>query len=243
MRRPAFFSLLACLVLGAAAARAEAEARFLGGLDTELASLQISGPTTACRMGNLAVPAGFMGRCHYWGHNNYILRIDPLDSGCECPAGFKPTAMHLLIMTPGTDPTPCSISIDIRGPDPNSSPSCPQPYGLMSEEKDIICGTFAEVTLPFPGFYELIVPVDCGCAFFQYTYFVHFYYGLSNIDILSAQVPGSCRTFSYQGIGGDYWVQDESWRGSPILWFDAECCDPPVGAEQRSWGAVKQLYR
>lgn len=191
-----------------------------------------------CSVGNLNPPAQAISGWAF-APESYYLNFDPALSCTVCSIGFQVTQIHWVLQSDG----PCEIDMEVGlfGADV-SDPACAVPGPLAC-----ISNAFT-VTLPAAGLWDIALPLDCACADPNYLYSlgVNVYeYRCdtgTNPAIITDVFPTSCTSWNDYGFGLVDLVGDVGFPGNLIMWADAVCCEPPVGADESSWGKVKGLY-
>ena len=190
----------------------------------------------ACQVGNLNSPA--------WAINNFVLppeeykvAFDPLATCTVCPYGFKVTKNHVLLQTTGA----CTIilSVDVEEV-VYPTPGCTAPGA-------VVCSSpLYQVNLPAAGLWNIGIPITCECLtpMRKYMLSVHFEDATCTPALITDAGPaGLCLNWNNYGTGWyDLVGQFPTWPGQLIMFADAECCTPPVPVDDKTWGAVKELY-
>ena len=100
-----------------------------------------------------------------------------------------------------------------------------------------------------PGFYDIGVPIECGCAVNAYPYFV----SLSSAGAPTFLLDAACTSCA------NWWVEEHTvgypWReacdpfdfgdgqpGDILYYVEASCCEQPIPQRRSSWGALKSIF-
>jgi len=243
--------LLSCFVLCSLFASAQAETRQL--------TAKLIAPNTpmiATRLNTHPLTGGVEENCilgvdnpefviqdFLFAPEGYKVAVDPTEQCLTCPLGFKVTDIHIALQVN----QPCSIvlSTDLEDALFPDGADCPEP-GVV----DCFSQSF-QVDLPGAGLFDVSIPIDCPCAYKEYTYFIGVFIesyscqdGSFIPELVTNNTPHACANYNNFGEG---WVdlvsEFPTWPGDVLIWANSECCDQPVGAESKSWGAIKGLYR
>jgi hypothetical protein len=202
------------------------------------------GPTgfsEVCQVGNLNAPAFALSN-FIVAPEEYKLTFDPKETCSVCPIGFLVNTVHFLIQTQEAMTIFCAVNVE-EAEYPNS-PDCPEPGELLC-----MSGTF-QVDIPGGGLWDIGLPIACECYTMERKYLlsVHFEDIASATgtvpDLITDAGPAAlCTNWNNYGAGW-YDLVDAfpTWPGDLIFFADAECCTPPVPVEDKTWGAIKDLY-
>ncbi|MFH1573154.1 MAG: hypothetical protein ABIG68_04180, partial [Acidobacteriota bacterium] len=61
--------------------------------------------------------------------------------------------------------------------------------------------------------------------------------------IVTDDRPIECTSYNDWGLGWSDLTAEQDFPGNILMRADVLCCEYPVGAESRTWGGVKSLYR
>jgi len=194
-----------------------------------------------CVVGNTHAPAWAISN-FLFPPEQYKLALDPFDGcGASCPLGWRLTAVHILLQTDGA----CDLvmSVDLEDAAFPNGPNCPVP-GVVDCESEIF-----QVSLPDAGLWDIALPIDCECAYFDYIYLLgvtfHSIGCASGLvpDLVTDDSTAICCSYNNYGTGWEDLVDLGGFPGNLIIFGDVECCDNPVELETESWGSIKSLYR
>jgi hypothetical protein len=240
-------AVAALLLLALADADAQT-VNYLGDLGTDITTLPAN-PSAPCYFGNLRTP----GALESLGNDIQSFRGEIDSLLCGCDGGWMVSEAHVLLANLSSGPLEFHVRAYVDGQGWCTFPSaCPEPHpGYWGELWDSF---HQPISLPEPGYYELVFSASSPCAFFGHEYFFKFE-GPCDPQVqfvVDADGVRECEVLEGVHIGERWWWIDPHWRqwqpwqltsGAPIWWVEAECCQPPVPADSRSWGSVKSVYR
>jgi hypothetical protein len=190
---------------------------------------------SGCTVGNLNPP--------YYAISDWALPpeeykyvFNPMPNCGVCPVGYQVTQVHILLQTAAANTL--VMGVDLEDAVFPEGPDCPYPG-----PEDCFGGLY-QVNLPGAGLYDVALPIECGCAFLNYTYLlsVHFQSATAAVDLVTDNRPGSCTSWNDWGQG---W-QDLFTYGFPgnlLIWADAVCCEPPISTDTETWSTLKGMFR
>jgi hypothetical protein len=195
------------------------------------------GNQTVCQVGNLN-PAYYAISNFVSAPEDYKLAFDPMATCSVCPIGFKVNKVHAYLQV--TAATTIVLSVDVE------EVVYPTP-GCTAPGAQVCASVLYQVNLPSAGMYNVGIPITCGCLTTarKYMLSVHFQSHTRVPALITDAGPGElCFNWNDYGPGWYDMVEEygESWPGQLKFFADAECCEPPVPVEGRSWGAIKELY-
>jgi hypothetical protein len=197
------------------------------------------GPTGVpftCQVGNLN-PSAWAINSFVVPPEDYKLAFDPLATCTVCQLGFRVTSIHAFLQSRAA----CTIvmSVDVEEAVYQGA-NCPAPGTVLCS------GALYQVNLPAAGLWNINLPVTCDCLTpgREYLLGVHFESATCNPDLITDAGPAvACHNWNNYGNGWyDLVGAFPTWPGQIKFFADTDCCTPPVPAEQKSWGAVKELY-
>jgi len=244
--------LIGSMLALAATALAGVQATYLGSGPSDGIVPPADTTPGDCRVGNLRGPAGLLDSSQWggpWPGWDVLAVLADLDSTqCGCEGGFAALTLKTLLMNQTDHAVDLYVWMGLDGQglefpyDPSETCAVPNPgYG-----GEVAVGQEEYLTLPFPGLYEVEIPVDGGCAFFGYTYFLTLWIPSpddSGVTVVVDGDPRPCAFFHATHIGERWWWNTHDDEGAPLLWAEAACCYPPVGTERSTWGKLKAMYR
>jgi hypothetical protein len=190
----------------------------------------------ACQVGNLN-PAAWAISNFLLPPEEYKLAFDPLATCSTCPVGFRVTTVRIYLQTGAA----CTITMAANVEEAvYAGAGCPAPG-------PVVCGSsLYTVNVPSAGLWNIGIPITCDCLATGRDYLlgIQFVSASCTPDLITDAGPGQlCLNWNNYGTGWyDLVGAFPTWPGQLKILADAECCTPPVPAEERSWGAVKQLY-
>jgi len=195
-----------------------------------------SGSVVACQVGNLN-PAYYAISNFVSAPEDYKLAFDPMATCSVCPFGFKVNKVHAYLQV--TAATTIVLSVDVEEV-VYPTPGCTAPG-------QVVCASVLyQVNLPSAGMYNIGIPITCGCLTMarKYMLSVHFQSHTRVPALITDAGPGVlCFNWNNYGPGWyDLVVEYPDWPGQLKFFADAECCEPPVPVDGKSWGAIKELY-
>jgi hypothetical protein len=197
------------------------------------------GPTgfpVSCQVGNLN-PSAWAISDFLLPPENYKLAFDPLATCSVCPVGFRVNSVHVYLQTQAACTVVMSVDVEEAV---YLGPECPAPGTV------ICAGSLYTVNLPAAGLWNINLPVTCDCLTpgRDYLLGVHFESATCTPALITDAGPAlACYNWNNYGAGWyDLLGAFPTWPGQLKIFADAECCTPPVPAEQKTWGAVKDLY-
>lgn len=228
------------LIMAITAAHAQT-VHFLGDLDTDITSLPAD-PGGTCFFGNLRTP----GALEPFGADIFSMHAEIDSVVCGCDEGWLVSEIHILLANPTDGPLTDNVLVAVDGQGWATYPSgCLEPHqGYGGELFDIMF----DLTLPGPGYWELVIEAASPCAYFSYEYFLKIFVPSEESMRLVVDADGAreCEVLEGVHIGERWWWSDLYWQnpaGAPIWWVEAQCCENPVAVEPRSWSDVRALYR
>ncbi|NIM65395.1 MAG: hypothetical protein GTO51_05320 [Candidatus Latescibacteria bacterium] len=153
--------------------------------------------------------------------------------------GFDVNTVHVLLQTA----VACSLlmSVDVEEAIFPTDPNCPEPGSEWCNS-----GLYL-VVLPGPGAYDIGLPIDCPClaVFPPYKYLLSFRFEAANapVDLITDNFPSPCTSWNNWGLGWKDLVVEYGFPGNLSFYADADCCEPTIPVEGKTWGAIKQLYK
>jgi len=234
--------LVLCLVLAGsvfASGKSVTVSRFAG----EVQSIGPQGSRQDCQVGNLN-PMYYLIADWIWGAEGYKFLFDPMAT-CQCEAGFHLETVHLALDFGAEDvPTSFDVYVDLEEAiwDPVLQCWFPGPEVCVSQVYTI--------DITEAGTYDIAIPIidECNCAAMEFLYLISFHI-VGEFDpamrpgIITDEFPTNCTSWNDYGSGWLDLVFDFGFPGNLILWGDVTCCEFPVGAEENTWGGVKNLYK
>lgn len=105
------------------------------------------------------------------------------------------------------------------------------------------------VNLPSAGLWNVGIPITCPCLTMGKKYLLSAHFQsmtctAANIGLITDAGPAAlCVNWNDYGTGWyDLLAAFPTWPGQLKFFADAECCTPPVPAEGKTWGAIKEIY-
>jgi len=195
-----------------------------------------TGGAVNCQVGNLN-PAAWAISNFVSAPEDYKLAFDPMTTCTVCPVGFKVTKVHAYLQFAAACQVVLSVDVEdavYQGPD------CPAPG-------PVVCASpLYTVTIPAAGMYDIAIPITCDCVPIgrDYLLSVHFESHTRVPALITDAGPAVlCLNWNDYGTGWyDIFAAFPTWPGQLKFFADAECCTPPVPADEKTWGAVKDLY-
>lgn len=194
-----------------------------------------------CTVGNLN-PAAYAVGGFMLPPEEYKLVFDPLASCAGCQIGFEVTNIHVVLQT--ADSCQIEMAVNIEEAVYPSDPECPEP-GIEWANSGLV-----SMSIPHAGLWDIVIPVNCPCLTMDRLYLIGFYVNSATCEgggvpdiILDAYTPQYCTNWNDYGAGWyDLPERYTLWTGNLMFFADANCCSPPVPAEHKTWGAIKELY-
>jgi hypothetical protein len=238
-------ALFLCLLALPALAQREAIVKKISDKNLkELGPADFSLPAVACVVGNTNAGAYALQNWFFPPEDYYFL-FDPTVGCGVCPTGFQVTQIRFLVQIGSTAPIDtCEMDVQASFTSAeHSNPSCPT---LTTEE--CVAPLYTAHLDQGSGVYEIGLPLDCQCASKSYLYGIGIHLAAIRCvnggvpDIVTDSSPTLCTSWDF-ATDGDYdLVSDWSFPGNIVFRADAQCCEPYVGTESSSWGAVKGLF-
>ena len=172
---------------------------------------------------------------------DYYLVFDPTIGCGVCPTGFQVTQIRFLVQVATGD----SCEMDLQASFAEAEETTP---GCTTVTQEHCVAAQYTAVLPSAGLYEIGLPLDCVCADKAYPYAIGIH--LSAIrcrlggvpDIITDDHLTNCTSWDfYDGTDLDL-VADAGFPGNIIFRADADCCEPFVGVDGKSWGMIKSLF-
>ena len=240
MRQALWGLMVAALVLSmsgvAAAADREPVVQELEAVEITDVEFGPVSPLLSCQVGNLN-PAAWAISNFVLPPEDYKLAFDPMATCTSCPFAFKITKNHILLQVAAA----CTIvmSVDVEEV-VYAGADCTTPG-------PVVCASpLYTVSLPAAGLYNIGIPITCDCLTMarKYMLSVHFESATCTPALITDAGPaGLCLNWNNYGTGWyDLVGAFPTWPGQLTMFADAECCTPPVPVDERTWGAVKELY-
>lgn len=202
---------------------------------------KISLPPVSCATGNTnsgvyAVTDWFLPP------EDYYLIFDPTQGCGVCPTGFQVTQIRFFVRVAAGD----SCEMDLQASFAEAEETSPGCYNVTQEH--CVAATYTAV-LPAAGDYEIGLPLDCVCADKGYLYAIGIH--LSDIRcrlggvpaLVTDDQPTPCTSWDFAGGQDIDLVTDYDFLGNILFRADADCCEPYVGTEGKSWGMIKSLFQ
>ena len=240
MRHLLWCAVAAALVLGLAVTTATAGKELVVKEleSTEVTPLEFGtfGAFQTCQVGNLN-PAAFAINNFVFPPEDYKLTFDPMATCTICPMGLRVLKVHALLQTAGA----CTIvlSVDVEEA-VYPTPGCPSPGPVWC------ASPLYQVNITSAGLWNVGIPISCECLAMNRKYLlsVHFESATCTPSLITDAGPAMlCTNWNNYGTGWyDLLAAYPTWPGQLNFFADAECCSPPVPAEGKTWGAVKELY-
>jgi hypothetical protein len=240
MRQLLWCLVAAVLVLGSAASVAtagrEPVVRELVTLEATPVELGTFGALADCQVGNVN-PAAWAINDFLFPPEAYKLTFDPTATCTVCPMGFNVTTVRVFLQTAGACQVVLSADVEEAV---YQTPNCPSPG-------PVVCASpLYAVNLPSAGLWNVGVPITCDCLppGQKYLLSVHFESATCTPALITDAGPAlACTNWNNYGTGWyDLLGAFPTWPGQLKIFADAECCSPPVPAEGKNWGAIKELY-
>jgi len=207
-------------------------------LDQQPQSVNVArSPAGDCLVGNLyspyfAIPGWLIGL------ESYMYMFDAEESACACAAGFAVEAVHMYLQFEGAESFDMSVGFNEAVWDPASGCWVPGP--------EICRSPIYTVAVDNPGLYDIVLPVECECAFFGYWYGISVNFESSfavSPDIITDNVPLGCVSWNDYGGGWEDLNSVYGFPGELSIYADVVCCQNPVADEANTFGGVKSLFR
>jgi hypothetical protein len=194
----------------------------------------------SCQVGNLN-PAAWVIYNFLSPPEDYKLAFDPLATCTVCQVGFMPTTVHVYLQVKAAGSVVLSVDVEEAV---YPTPGCTAPGPAMCTSP------LYTVTLPSAGLFNLGIPITCPCLtmYKKYLLSVHFQsmsLTPANIGLVTDAGPAAlCLNWNDYGTGWyDLLTAFPTWPGQLKIFADVECCTPPVPAQDKNWGAVKEMYK
>lgn len=234
---PPLLTTLACAVLLGATTAGTAETSGLEPASPVSTAL----PASACALGETGTPVSCSCIDLLYGYSDsWLTLLSPADcAGCDV---VQLTAAHVWLRW---DNIVFDVPVSIRIVGATGEPGSRVP-DLSTE----LCAPVNYVlSPPGLGLHDFALPLPAGCcitgdAFLQVT----FPEGISGMQVATSSDYGCDAFFTESGqlINVCSWVcpAGATFCGTnpPVMNVEAECC-LPTPTEQRTWGAVKAIYR
>jgi hypothetical protein len=230
----------AVLVVGlagsAATAGKELVVRELETIEATPVDLGVFGALQNCQVGNLN-PAAWAISNFLLPPEDYKLAFDPMATCTVCPMGFQVTTVRIYLQTAGA----CTIvmSVDVEEA-VYPTPGCTAPGPVWC------ASPLYQVNIPQAGLWNIGIPITCDCLVMNLKYLlsVHFESATCTPALITDAGPAVlCTNWNNYGTGWyDLLGAFPTWPGQLKILADVDCCSPPVPAEGKNWGAIKELY-
>jgi hypothetical protein len=168
---------------------------------------------------------------------SYMYVFDPGDDCTDCPDGWRLTHVQILLQTDAAaDIVLAGSLLEAIYP---FGPDCPYPGPIVCET-DLL-----QVSIPGEGMWDVMLPIECDCAFFGYDYVLQVTFDSvsGSVDLITDEYPSACTSWNLYGTTMADLVDDVGFPGNLMMWGIVECCDTPVAHEKQTWGGIKTLYR
>ncbi len=236
--------LLFCLVAQTSFAQRKATVKRIDNLEDAfpMEPGKVSLPPVSCVTGN-ASAGSFSIEGWLLPPEDYYLIFDPTQGCGVCPTGFQVTEIRFLVSVSSGD----SCELDVQASFAEAEETTPGCYTVTQEH--CVASTYTAV-LPSGGGYTVGLPLDCVCADKGYLYAIGIH--LSDVrcrlggvpGIVTDSVPTACTSWNFNGGQDIDLVTDpvSNFPGNLVFRATADCCEPFVGTEGKSWGMIKSLF-
>jgi hypothetical protein len=230
--------LLSCVLAAAVSARDLPTATKLTGADIQQMNMK---RVPGLEVGNLN-PATWALSGWVEGNESYAYMFTAEDVACN--VGFDLDGVHILgqfdeTVVPATFDMYVTLNERVL-----VSPDCYAPG-------ETLCTSFQfTITIETAGFYDIALPIDCGCAHiydptgrpYVYALEVHII-GALDMEIITDGVPMACTAYNDWGAGWQDLIGYFGEYGNTVMWGDVMCCDTPVSSGDKTWGEIKSMYK
>jgi len=240
--------LLLCFVTQSALAQRKAIVKRIDNWEDALQVEpgKVSLPPVSCITGN-SNPGSFSIENWLLPPEDYYLIFDPTQGCGVCPTGFQVTEIRFLVSVAAGD----SCELDVQASFAEAEETTPGCYNVTQEH--CVAATYTAV---LPGSsqtegYTIGLPLDCVCADKSYLYAI----GIHLVDarcrlggvpgIVTDNQPTACTSWDFAGGQDIDLVTDPvaQFPGNLVFRASAECCEPYVGTDGKSWGMIKSLFQ
>jgi hypothetical protein len=195
-------------------------------------------PPGTCQVGNLNPSYWAIGS---WLQpiDRYALVFDPTETCLDCTYGIKVTSVHVLLQTSSD----CGVTMKVGFMNAPLAGDCYEPGLVQCLTPEYV------VDLPNAGLWDISLPLDCTCADPSWPQALKIVIvgadcGDGSVpDLVTDDLPANCVSWMDTASIWEDLVAVYGFPGNLKIWADAECCWQPVGAERRTWGGLKTLYR
>jgi hypothetical protein len=215
----------------------------------DAAAVDVTPPPAACILGTQGTATHFRYFSSSVMLGYFALILRPGNDCPHCALGFRPTAFHMILRVQEA----CTSEFQFLTVAGASVGECPVPVNAFSLP-DPSCaageaGMPSMVDFPEAGVYDVRIEVGCACADIRYNHaFVVVPLGGCGAgyqELGHTAAPTFCT--NYLAVSNQ---TDPEWYGPPLFdppgdqffYVEADCCEPPVPAQERSWGAWKERY-
>ncbi len=198
-----------------------------------------------CQIGNYNFDGIFfwLGANYLWGNESYKLIVGPEDLCPNCAEGLTVETVTMVIIFGDEDvPSEFTVSADIEEAVWDGECWAPGPQVALSDPV-----TF---TIDVAGVHALEIPIVTPCLERGFNYGI-------GVNFLTAFPEAMRPDYTFDVDQPTFCTSWGLWEGATewerileimdvsdlLIWADADCCENPVGAESRSFGEVKSLFR
>ncbi len=214
----------------------------LGALFVYASGQESPGGRSDCQIGNLNPPVPPSVHGLFTGEEGFAYLVYP-DSQCTCiEGGFQLESVSMMLEF---EPWMLPVTFWVHG---GLLEAVFEPADLCWVPGLELCVSAPiEITITTPGEHTITVPMlgvcDCYPMDDYYFLYIEFLDGF-DANLLIDDQPLPCIVYNRK-VGFDwidmYWMKTSGGKG--IVFGDIICCEPPIGTEPSTWGAIKSLYR
>jgi hypothetical protein len=214
-------------------------------LDDAIAYLGTLTPPAECVFGHLETPVRSRWPVGGLDLNTYALKARPFVDCAHCTLGFQVHTIHLMAEVPL--PTTFEGWVELMDPQ-FPIENCVTPVPILSGG-GVDCEAAFTVDVPEAGFYDVAIPIECGCAVNAYPYFVSFSTAGTPPTLMDAACTSCAGWYvATHTVGYPWWESCDpvgtggGQLGDVLYYVEASCCEQPVASQRTSWGALKSLF-